>query len=267
MRIRSIRPEFWSSEDIAAMDWNTRLIYIGLWSYVDDNGVGRDVEQLIVADLFPLDDSLSEASLRVHGALKYLFEHGHILRYRVENKPYLFVVAFSTHQKINRPSEGRYPLPTRADAETHGALTEPSLSPHVNAPLGEGEKGRRGEGDSDYVGAARATPPASVELDIAQPETSQTLMAEWLEHTSPRPPKNVVGQVAAQLKKLLDEGQPYADVRNGLIAWVQKGIHPATLPSVVHEVRTRQQQPRRTNSGVDWDAAMQWAIEFDRSAS
>ena len=49
MRIRSIRPEFWASEDVAAMDWHTRLVYIGLWSYVDDNGVGRDLVPLIVA--------------------------------------------------------------------------------------------------------------------------------------------------------------------------------------------------------------------------
>ncbi len=54
MRIRTIKPEFWTSEDVASMDWETRLVFLGLWSYVDDNGVGRDNEKLIVADLFPL---------------------------------------------------------------------------------------------------------------------------------------------------------------------------------------------------------------------
>src|SRR3954470_12573547 len=60
MRIRSIRPEFWSSEDIAALPWDVRLVFIGLWSYVDDNGVGRDNEKLIVADLFPLEEDPRE---------------------------------------------------------------------------------------------------------------------------------------------------------------------------------------------------------------
>ena len=41
MRIRSIKPEFWTSDDVAQHDWNTRLLFIGLWSYVDDNGVTR----------------------------------------------------------------------------------------------------------------------------------------------------------------------------------------------------------------------------------
>ena len=160
MRIRSIRPEFWSSEDIAAMDWHSRLVYIGLWSYVDDNGVGRDLERLIVADLFPLDEDLSEASLRVHRALKHLEAAGNITRYMVDGKPYLHITKWTTHQKINRASEGRYPLPTSDNAEIHAPLSEPSVSPHAKAPLGEGEKGRRGEGEkhspTESVGAKRA---------------------------------------------------------------------------------------------------------------
>ena len=89
MRIRSIRPEFWTSEDVAAMDWHTRLVYIGLWSYVDDNGVGRDIERLITTDLFALDDDLTEASVRVHGALKHLNTHGQITRYSVDGRRFL----------------------------------------------------------------------------------------------------------------------------------------------------------------------------------
>ena len=55
MRIRSIKPEFWRSDDIDCLDWPTRLLFIGLWSYVDDNGVGRDRESDIAADLFSGD--------------------------------------------------------------------------------------------------------------------------------------------------------------------------------------------------------------------
>ena len=169
MRIRSIRPEFWSSEDIAAMDWHSRLVYIGLWSYVDDNGVGRDNERLIVAALFPLDTdppegdsvrthgALTEASLRTHGALMQLETGGQITRYEVNGKRYLHIVAWDTHQKINRASASRYPLPvtcgnTTPGTTTHGALSEPSVSPHAKRSLGEGETGRRGEGATERRG-------------------------------------------------------------------------------------------------------------------
>src|SRR3546814_14876688 len=55
-RIRTIKPEFWTSETIAALPIRTRLTFIGLWTYVDDNGVGFGNETLIVAELFPLED-------------------------------------------------------------------------------------------------------------------------------------------------------------------------------------------------------------------
>ena len=140
MRIRSIRPEFWSSEDITALSWNCRLIFIGLWSYVDDNGVGRDVEKLIVADLFPLEENQPAALKQIRGALSELSSRGMVTRYTVDGKRFVHVTTFSTNQVINRPSRARYPLPTSEDAELAVTLTEPSLSPHVNEVIGEGEK-------------------------------------------------------------------------------------------------------------------------------
>ena len=57
MRIRSIKPEFWTSEDISRLGYFDRLLFIALWSYVDDNGVGVDRVPLIIGDLFPEDMS------------------------------------------------------------------------------------------------------------------------------------------------------------------------------------------------------------------
>jgi hypothetical protein len=65
--------------------------------------------------------------------------------------------------------------------------------------------------------------------------TAQTLVGEWIDHCTKRPPGAVIGQVAKQVKSLLDEGVDYQDVRRGLAAWHTKGLHPATLPSVVNE--------------------------------
>jgi hypothetical protein len=158
MRIRSIRPEFWTSEDVAGMDWYTRLVYVGLWSYVDDNGVGRDVEALIVAALFPLDGDIPESSRRVTGALRHLSTHGQITRYRVDGKAYLHVNQWLTHQRIEKKSLGRYPLPTSENAEIQEpSPTTPGVLPEPSTP-GEGEKGRRGEGEKSKDLAAE--PPS-----------------------------------------------------------------------------------------------------------
>ena len=116
MRIRSIKPEFWSSEDIAALDWETRFVFIALWSYVDDNGVGRDDPRLIVAAVFPLDDDHRESVARVSRALQTLSDAGLVTRYSVNGKQLLHVASWSRHQKIDRPNKPRFELPTSENA-------------------------------------------------------------------------------------------------------------------------------------------------------
>lgn len=82
--------------------------------------------------------------------------------------------------------------------------------------------------------------------------TSQPLVGEWLEHCGDkRPPKAVVGQVAKQVKALLDEGIPVGDVRQGLAAWHRKALHPSTLPSVVHETRIARPAVAAIGEGPD----------------
>lgn len=77
------------------------------------------------------------------------------------------------------------------------------------------------------VGAADATRDAP---------TAQTLVGEWIDHCNKRPPGRVIGQVSKEIGLLLREDIAYADVRAGVAAWHQKGLHPSTLASVVHEV-------------------------------
>lgn len=70
-------------------------------------------------------------------------------------------------------------------------------------------------------------------------EGAQALLGEWLDRCAKRPPGRVVGQVAVQVKAMLAEGVDPDDIRRGLSAWMTKGLHPSTLPSVVNEVMNR----------------------------
>jgi hypothetical protein len=40
-RIRSIKPDFFKSEDVAALPLRARLLWIGLWTQCDDHGRTR----------------------------------------------------------------------------------------------------------------------------------------------------------------------------------------------------------------------------------
>ncbi|ARD42491.1 hypothetical protein [Actinomyces gaoshouyii] len=161
MRIRTIKPDFWRSDDIAALSIEDRLLFIGLWSYVDDNGVGRDEPQLIQCDLFPLDP-LNEGSLRVHGGLTRLSERGLITRYAgPDGRRYLQINSWDRHQRINRPSRPRFP---RYDTETC-TLSEGSLSPHDS--LDEGSSPEQGTGNRELGNRETPHTPRGGEGDDA----------------------------------------------------------------------------------------------------
>ncbi len=116
MRIRSIKPEFWRSDDIARLSLSARLTYIGLWSYVDDNGVGADQEAGITADLYAFDLAAApeETLRRVRLDIATLVAHGLVVRFSDEkNRKLLYIASWDKHQRVDRASKGhQYPRPT-----------------------------------------------------------------------------------------------------------------------------------------------------------
>ena len=278
MRIRTIKPEFWASEDIAALDWPTRLLFIGLWSYVDDNGVGRDLPKLVVADLFPLEEDPRDTLATVSRGLQTLSERRLITRYTVAGRPFLHITTWDRHQRIDRPAKPRYPLPTCDDAVSRDTLATPSRDLRDSLDAVPGEQGNRGTGEQGKPNASRsgrrASPtepdPAPAVVTVAPatdlvlvrsddpPITAQTLVATWIDHCRARPPSNVIGQIAKHCAALLAEGIDPDAIEAGLAAWHAKGLHPSTLPSVVNEVLNppRPQPNRRRVSPGDQALAL-----------
>lgn len=131
-RIRTIKPDFFKSEDVSTLPFRARLTWIGLWTHCDDHGRYKDSVRLIKGDVWSLDD----VSLRdIEEDLQVLTAAGRIVRYTVAGElpgsapaaevprsgvaeprgaGYLAVVNWHTHQAINRPSKPRYPAPPMA---------------------------------------------------------------------------------------------------------------------------------------------------------
>lgn len=161
MRIRSIKPEFWRSDDIAALPISARLLFIGLWSYVDDNGVGSDKISSIAADLFAsdLEADATETFRRVSADTACLEDRGLIIRYRADSKPLLYVTNWERHQLVKNPSKGRqYPLPPAELLEPFALIPSVYVDPTETRGTGTGEQGSRGTEEQRSGGGADAPP-------------------------------------------------------------------------------------------------------------
>lgn len=91
-RARNIKPGFFKNEDLVELDFGTRLLFIGLWTIADREGLLEDRPKRIKMELFPGDD------MNVDKALDELHKAGFILRYEVEGARYIQVSAFLKHQ-------------------------------------------------------------------------------------------------------------------------------------------------------------------------
>lgn len=166
MRIRSIKPEFWRSQDVADLPREVRLLWIGLWSYVDDNGVGLDDYRAVAADLFAFDDPV-EAREFVRDGLATLSRGARITRYTVAGRSYLAINGWDEHQRIDKPNKARFPEPSEADTfvssendDTRETLATPSRESREGLAPGTGEQGNRGTGEERSLSSAspRSTP-------------------------------------------------------------------------------------------------------------
>lgn len=106
-RIRSIKPEFWTSEQVMECSPTVRLLFIGLWNFCDDLGHHTLAPKAIKAKVFPGDDLTPEDVRRM---LDELTRNGLIVPYEVDDVEYFEVTGWH-HQKIDKPQKAKFPTP------------------------------------------------------------------------------------------------------------------------------------------------------------
>ncbi|MDQ2079498.1 hypothetical protein RA307_04830 [Xanthobacteraceae bacterium Astr-EGSB] len=173
-RIRTIKPEFPQSETIGRLSRDARLLFVQLWTYVDDHGRCRAASRLLSGQLYPYDDDAPDL---IDGWLSELDAEGVVRLYEVDGKRYLDIPSWSRHQRIDNagksaipPHPGEPPRATAVDAGLHfdaGDQPQPAedcgASPRTSAnrrepPLDLGED--LGEEKESVRAVAAATRPA-----------------------------------------------------------------------------------------------------------
>lgn len=136
-RIRTIKPEFWTSEQVAECSTNARLLFVGLWNFCDDAGRHQASCRRVLMEVFPGDPFSVE---QVAGWIAELVAAGLLIEYEAQGKAYWQVTGWH-HQKIDRPTV-RHPGPEFDEHSTNDQRALDDRSP----PEGKGGEGRLKEG-------------------------------------------------------------------------------------------------------------------------
>ncbi len=106
-RIRSIKPDYWTDEKIVTMSPLARLLFIGMWNFVDDYGRAEYSPLRLKMQILPADSAdIQELIGEIRG--KKLIDV-----YEVDNKEYFVVCGFAKHQKIDKRVVSKIPEPPK----------------------------------------------------------------------------------------------------------------------------------------------------------
>ncbi len=155
-RIRTVKPEFWSSEQVMECSPMARLLFIGLWNFCDDAGNHVASAKTVKAEIFPGDDI---SSTDVQGMLDELSSNSLIAFYTNGDKEFLHVTGWRKHQKIDKPTY------------KHPAFSEDDRRAVVEASPPEG-KGREGKGREEEQSSLRSDSSPQLALTGTTPPTA-----------------------------------------------------------------------------------------------
>ena len=167
-RIRSIKPEFFTSLTIADLSLSARLTFIGLWTYVDDNGVGPADPRLIRAAIWPLEET-PDILQRTREDLQSLQTARLITLYEASGRPLVYVNSWDEHQKVSHPRKPRFKapweLPQVPDQEFSASPEECRSTPEDRQSVPEDDAPEQGAGSREQGKGIEGNPepPASSE--------------------------------------------------------------------------------------------------------
>lgn len=98
-RIRYLKPDFFTDEDLAELPFHTRLFFAGLWCQADKAGRLQDRPKQLKVVIFPYDNVDAEKCLAELAQRKASSRRPFIVRYAVRGQRYIQILTWLRHQK------------------------------------------------------------------------------------------------------------------------------------------------------------------------
>jgi len=138
-RIRTIKPEFWTSAQIMECSVTSRLLFLGMLNFADDKGRMTASPKKIRAQVFPSDDITVDNITRM---LEELSNNDLITLYEVDNVEYIQIDNFRKHQRIDKPYRSIYPDPDGNFDNDEDNIPKRLLKRSKNIPHRNGMEGK-----------------------------------------------------------------------------------------------------------------------------
>lgn len=190
-RIRTIKPEFFTSPDTASVSHAARLLYVAMWCLADDYGRGEMNMLQLRAFAFPeedqwLDYELQRQSKEFQCLCKEVVDGFGIDVYRHRGRTFYSIPSWDDHQKPQRRANPKFPAPDDPDSTpdqrfssnegTSVSLQGTSVSPQGKTPLGTG-KGNR-EREQEYI-SSEPSSDSSARRSDARPSEYPPAFEDW----------------------------------------------------------------------------------------
>lgn len=219
-RIRSVKPETWTSETLAEVSIPAMVTFLAMTNMADDWGRHRDNAAIIFGIIWPL--RAEHGAVQVEDDLTQLENAGAICRYTgCDGKRYFHYPTWFKHQKIDTPSQSRLPACPKCEPQRCGVCKGPctqlaEASPKPPGDLPEGSPNL--PGTPEPPAQPVPTPPAPAQdvpaptQDTAGTDASthhapadETAGQKGFVEPSPRVPRSL-GEPSGSGSRILDPG-------------------------------------------------------------
>lgn len=219
-RIRTVKPEFFTSEQVAACSRDARLLFIGLWNFCDDGGVHPASAKRVKMEVFPGDDVNVEL---VETWIKELIFNELLEEYAVDGKKYWHVISWKNHQKIDKPNY-RHPKPEDAAKLSDHSTNSRRLNDEDSTSI-HPRNGKEGNGKEDICQVAEATRPVSLDENssLAGHDDVQVVFAHWQQVMNK--PKTKLDDVRKRKIKAALKSFSVADCKHAIDGCAQSDFH------------------------------------------
>ena len=124
-RKRMIDPTIWADEDFGRLSSTAKVMFIGMISNADDDGILPGNAIFLCNTIFPFEEFSQKKAKKIKNEI--LFSIKSLKSYSIDGKEYLIFGKWKSYQSINKPQKSKYPTPPLRD--DYGSTTV-SLPPN-----------------------------------------------------------------------------------------------------------------------------------------